>query len=216
MSHIQADTFTQTVPPIASHACQTGADHTFFWEKTNERTDEYGGSIENRTRFAAQLVAAVRAAVGPDFPLLFRISQWKGHDYGARLAHNPEELARVLAPLVAAGVDIIDCSQRRFWEPEFEGSRLNLAGWAKKLTGLPTITVGSVSLSSDFIGGVLKGETAMATGIDELLDRIEADEFDLVAVGRALIADAGWAEKIRDCRYDEIRSFDAATLKTLV
>ncbi len=45
------------------------------------------------------------------------------------------ELEAFLAPLTDAGVDIFDCSTRRFWEPEFEGSRLNLAGWTRKLTG---------------------------------------------------------------------------------
>lgn len=187
----------------------------FFWHRTNERDDDYGGSLENRTRFGAELVAAIRAAVGPDFPLLLRISQWKGHDYGARLAETPEELRRFLAPLAAAGVDIFDCSQRRFWEAEFEGSSLNLAGWVRKLTGIPTITVGSVSLNGDFIGSMMRDESAAATGIDDLLDRVEAGEFDLVALGRALIADAEWPVKIREGHYDRIRSFDPEMLKTL-
>jgi 2,4-dienoyl-CoA reductase-like NADH-dependent reductase (Old Yellow Enzyme family) len=187
----------------------------FFWERTNLREDEYGGSMENRARFAAEIVEASRREVGPDFPLLLRISQWKGHDYGARVAQTPEVLQRWLTPLVKAGVDMFDCSQRRFWEPEFEGSTLNLAGWVRKLSGLPTISVGSVSLSSDFIGGVLKGEAAAATGIEELLDRMERDEFDLVAVGRALLSDPGWTRKIREMRYDELLSFHADALKTL-
>jgi 2,4-dienoyl-CoA reductase-like NADH-dependent reductase (Old Yellow Enzyme family) len=187
----------------------------YFWHGTNKRDDEYGGSIEARARFGAEVVAAVRAAVGPDFPLLLRISQWKGHDYNAKIAETPDELARFLAPLVAAGVDIFDCSQRRFWEAEFEGSALNLAGWVKRLTGVPTITVGSVSLGGDFIGSMIHSESAAATGIDELLDRIEDQEFDLVALGRALIADAEWPIKIREHRYDEIHSFDPEMLKTL-
>ena len=54
-------------------------------------------------------------------------------------------------PWPTPGVDIFHCSQRRFWEPEFEGSDLNFAGWAKKLTGKATITVGSVGLSGEFI-----------------------------------------------------------------
>lgn len=188
----------------------------FFWHKTNERDDDYGGSLEKRTRFAAEMVAAVRREVGPDFPLLLRISQWKGHDYNARLAETPAELSQFLAPLVEAGVDCFDCSQRRFWEPEFEGSPLNLAGWVKKLSGLPTITVGSISLSTDFIGGVNQGEHSTATGIDELIDRLEREEFDLVAVGRALLSDPNWPEKVREQRYDELMSFDAAVLKTLI
>jgi hypothetical protein len=73
---------------------------------------------------------------------------------------GPYKLARFLAPLSTAGVDIFHCSQRRFWEPEFEGSDLNLAGWTKRLTGKPTVTVGSVALSGSRGDGrqeVLKG-----------------------------------------------------------
>ncbi len=50
----------------------------FFWPGTNKRTDAYGGAtIRERSRFAADIVRAVRAAVGPDFPLILRVSQWK-------------------------------------------------------------------------------------------------------------------------------------------
>ncbi|HAF90241.1 MAG TPA: 12-oxophytodienoate reductase, partial [Pseudomonas sp.] len=94
----------------------------FFWEGSNQRTDEYGGSLANRSRFAVELVQAVREAVGPDFPIIFRFSQWKQQDYTARLVQSPEALGEFLAPLVEAGVDIFHCSTRRFWEPEFEGS----------------------------------------------------------------------------------------------
>src|SRR5260370_489767 len=134
--------------------------------------------------------------------------------HAARLATTPEELAGFLAPLSTAGVDIFHCSQRRFWEPEFEGSDLNLAGWTKKLTGKPTVTVGSVALSGDAIGS-LHGESSKATGIDDLLDRLERDEFDLVAVGRALLVDPAWARKVQEARYDELLPFEPAALATL-
>jgi 2,4-dienoyl-CoA reductase-like NADH-dependent reductase (Old Yellow Enzyme family) len=102
----------------------------FFWEGTNQRDDEYGGSMANRGRFAVEIITAVRAAVGPDFPIILRYSQWKQQDYAARLVTTAEQLGEFLAPLAAAGVDIFHCSTRRFWEPEFEGSDLNLAGCA--------------------------------------------------------------------------------------
>lgn len=124
----------------------------FFWEGSNQRDDEYGGSLANRSRFAVELVRAVRAAVGADFPIIFRFSQWKQQDYSARLVETPEGLREFLAPLVEAGVDIFHCSTRRFWIPEFEGSELNLAGWTRELTGKPTITVGNVGLDgSEFL-----------------------------------------------------------------
>jgi len=68
-------------------------------------------------------------------------------------------------------------------EPEFEGSDLNLAGWTKKISGLPTITVGSVGLDSDFLRSY-GGKDANKVGINPLIRRLERDEFDLVAVGR--------------------------------
>jgi 2,4-dienoyl-CoA reductase-like NADH-dependent reductase (Old Yellow Enzyme family) len=186
----------------------------FFWAGTNQRADEYGGDLVSRTRFAVEIIEAVRRATGPDFPIILRFSQWKQQDYAARLATTPEELARFLAPLSTAGVDIFHCSQRRFWEPEFEGSDLNLAGWTKKLTGKPTITVGSVALSGDALSS-LRGESSSATGIDDLLDRLERDEFDLVAVGRALLVDPAWTRKVQEARYDELLPFEPAALATL-
>ncbi|MER7174892.1 NADH:flavin oxidoreductase [Streptomyces mesophilus] len=186
----------------------------FLWEGTNRRTDAYGGSAVARTKFAAEIVAAVRAAVSPDFPVLFRYSQWKQQDYTARLAETPEELEAILAPLAAAGVDVFHASTRRYWLPEFEGSDLNLAGWTKKLTGKPTISVGSVGLDGEFFGA-FAGQGSAARSIDDLFDRMEGDEFDLIAVGRALLQDPEWARKVLDGRVDELAAYDAKAIASL-
>ena len=143
---------------------------------------------------------------GPSYPVALRISQWKIGDYDAKLAKTPGELEQFLRPLVDAGVDIFHCSQRRFWDAEFEGSNLNLAGWTKKLTGKPTITVGSVTLGADFTTSFGSPESAAVTGIDELLDRLERGEFDLVAVGRALIANPEWAAIVKAGELEELAS----------
>ncbi|MET9441538.1 NADH:flavin oxidoreductase [Streptomyces sp. NPDC006610] len=186
----------------------------FLWEFTNRRTDAYGGDPVARTRFAAEIVAAVRASVSPGFPVIFRYSQWKSGAYDARLADTPEQLEAVLTPLAAAGVDAFHASTRRYWLPEFDGSDLNLAGWTKKLTGKPAVTVGSVGLDGDFIKA-FQGEGAALGSLDNLLDRFERDEFDLVAVGRALLQDPQWAEKVLAGRFDELAPYDAASLRTL-
>ncbi|MFC9238294.1 NADH:flavin oxidoreductase [Streptomyces decoyicus] len=186
----------------------------FLWSGTNRRTDTYGGSRTARTRFAAEIVAAVREAVAPDFPVLFRMSQWKMHHYQARLADTPEELNEIVAPLTDAGVSAFHCSTRRYWLPEYEDSDLNLAGWVKKLSGRPTVTVGSVGLDKEFIG-TFSGEQSGVTGVERLLDRMERDEFDLVAVGRALLGDPEWATKVFEGRTDELHPFDASMLRTL-
>lgn len=189
----------------------------FFWEGTNQREDGYGGSIENRGRFVREIIEACRAEVGPDFPIILRWSQWKQQDYSARLVDNPEDLQRFLAPLVDAGVDVFHCSQRRFWEPEFEGSDLNLAGWVKKLTGLPTITVGSVSLNADFIPepGQATFREAEPASMERLLEMLQRGDFDMVAVGRALIANPDWAQQVRQGETSGLKAFRKEMLASL-
>ena len=187
----------------------------FFWHPTNQRTDGYGGqSLAERSRFAVELIRAVRNAVGPGFPISLRISQWKLQDFAAKLATTPHEMETWLVPLAEAGVDIFHCSQRRFWEAEFIGSDLNFAGWAKKLTGKATITVGSIGLSGDFLAA-FQGETSTPSSLDELLRRFDRGDFDLVAVGRPLLADAGWAQKIREGRSSELIGFSKDDLGVL-
>lgn len=187
----------------------------FFWEGTNVREDEYGGDLVKRTLFAEKIIRSIRREIGDDFPLILRFSQWKQQDYESRLAETPEELEQFLTPLSDAGVDIFHCSNRRFWDPEFEGSSMNLAGWVKQITKKPTISVGSVGLTEEFIATYREG-TAEVAGIDELIQRMEADEFDLIAVGRALIANPDWANKVRDSKMDELVTFDKAMLAELV
>lgn len=186
----------------------------FFWSGTNQRTDEWGGSMQNRSRFAVEIIKRIRAATSPEFPIIFRFSQWKQQDYAARLAETPQQLAAFLAPLSDAGVDIFHCSTRRYWESEFEGEDLNLAGWTKKLTGKPTITVGSVGLNQDFFSA-FAGKDSQTRAIDDLVERLDKGEFDLVAVGRALLQDPNWAHKIRDSKLDELEQFSGTALATL-
>lgn len=189
----------------------------FFWGRTNKRTDRYGGDLTERTRFAVEIIEAVRKATGSDFPIVLRFSQWKGQEYGAKLVDTPQQLASFLEPLSNAGVDIFHASTRRFWVPEFEGSDLNLAGWTKKLTGKPSITVGSVGLNSEFLGGAapqLDGGKDL-TYIQQLIDRLENQEFDLIAVGRALLVDPEWVTKLKDNRIDEIIPYTTEARGTL-
>ncbi len=200
---------------VEIHAAHGYLIDQFFWEGTNSRLDGYGGvTIAERNRFAIEIVRAVRAQVGPDFPILVRLSQWKLNDYYARMAKTPVEMAEWLQPLADAGADMLDCSQRRFWEPEFEGSDLNFAGWAKKLAGLPTITVGSVGLSGEIMAA-FGGESSKPTPLEELLRRLDRGDFDLVAVGRALLQDPQWAVKVHQGRSDELMDFEAASMATL-
>lgn len=228
MSHADIRDVIEAFAQAAIHAKAIGMDGVeihgahgylidqFFWAASNQRSDEYGGDLAGRSRFAIELVQAVRAAVGPDFPIILRFSQWKQQDYSARLVDNAEALGEFLRPLADAGVDIFHCSTRRFWEPEFEGSDLNLAGWTRLLTGKPTITVGSVGLDGEFLQFMVDTDkVAQPASLEKLLQRLDDQEFDLVAVGRALLVDAQWAAKVREGREQDILPFSREALTSL-
>lgn len=188
----------------------------FFWEATNRRADEYGGDLVGRTRFACEIIHAVRKAVGRHMPIIFRFSQWKIGHYDAKLAQTPAELSDFLHPLCEAGVDIFDCSTRHYSRPEFAGSSLSLAGWVKKLTGKPTIAVGSVGLASEFSAESLQLNGIVGRdSIRRLVQMMGAGEFDLIAVGRALLADPAWATKTHLGSEQSIHPFSKECLKTL-
>lgn len=200
---------------IEIHAAHGYLVDQFFWKHTNKRSDQYGGGIRDRTRFGAELIEACRRALGPKFPILLRFSQQKLDHYDAKIAEDPGQLAEFLEPFAAAGVDAFHCSTWRYWEPEYEGSKLNLAGWTKKLTGLPTITVGCVGLDIDFSAALFGQSMTVSSELDRLVEMIECGEVDLVAVGRALLNDPAWAAKVRDGRKEELIPFDAESLKVL-
>ncbi|WP_158825971.1 NADH:flavin oxidoreductase [Mucilaginibacter lacusdianchii] len=188
----------------------------FFWEGSNLRTDIYGGkTLPERSRFALEVIKEVRKRVGDDFAVILRLSQWKPTAYTNKMAHTPQELEAWLNPMADAGVDIFHCSQRRFWEDEFEGTDLNFAGWAKKVTGKATITVGSVGLTGEFLAA-FAGESSDPSSLDELLRRMDRGDFDLVAVGRPLLSDPFWVQKIREGRTDDLKGFTKEALAALV
>ena len=141
---------------------------------------------------------------------------FEARDVVDALQRLPDVVEPVHQAVLDAGVDLVHCSQRRFWDTEFEGSNLNLAGWAKKLTGKPTVTVGSVTLGADFAASFRSPDSVPVTDIDGLLDRLERGEFDLVAVGRALLANPDWAVKVRAGTLAEVRPFDRGVLASLV
>ncbi|CAM2157308.1 2,4-dienoyl-CoA reductase-like NADH-dependent reductase (Old Yellow Enzyme family) [Pararobbsia alpina] len=185
----------------------------FFWPGTNRRTDEYGGPMQNRVRLAARTVEAIRRATGRDFVISLRMSQWKIQDFAARNFETPNDLQAFVEPLVDAGVDVFHCSQRRFWEGEF-GTDRNLAAWTKKISGKPTISVGSVAMTGEHID-TLMGQASRAAGIDTLIDMMNRGDFDLIAVGRSLLVDPDWPKKVQSGRLDQLKSWDPEVLKTL-
>ena len=173
----------------------------FLWPKANTRTDRYGGPIAARVRFAAEIIQAMRRTVGPEFPIALRLSQYKLQDHEVLIVRNPDEVGQLVAPLVDAGLSLLDIAARTVSQPAFADSSLTLAGWFRKLSGLPVIANGAVGL--DRPG---QRDAALAP-LDAMHDLLARDEVDLIAVGRGLLADPEWGSKVRDGRLSERREF---------
>lgn len=183
---------------IAIHGAHGYLIDTFLWGFTNRRTDRWGGDARGRTEFGAAVIRAIRREIGEAMPIALRFSQFKMQDYRALLAATPDELGALLQPLAEAGVDLFDGSQRFFDTPIFEGSQLNLAGWAKKLTGKPSMTVGGIGLAKS--GGPARHIDTSQQSADNLgrvIERFERGEFDLVGVGRSILNDPNWFAKAK-------------------
>lgn len=202
---------------IEIHAAHGYLIDQFFWSGTNIRTDKYGGSVQNRSRFAIEIIENVRSAVGSEYPISLRWSQWKQQDYNANLASSPNELEDFLKPLCEASIDIIHTSTRRFWEPGFKDSSLTLAGWAKKLTGKPSIAVGCVGLDTEFMPkpGQKDFNSSGVANLDNLMQRLDDNEFDLVALGRALIANPEWANITKNGNTELLQAYSKEMLNKL-
>jgi 2,4-dienoyl-CoA reductase-like NADH-dependent reductase (Old Yellow Enzyme family) len=204
---------------VELHAAHGFLLDQFLWAETNRRTDGYGGDeLLNRLRFPQEIVVAIRAAAGKDFVISFRFSQWKELNYHtARILESPIELDTMLRVLREAGVDVFNVSTRRFYKPEWQGSDRSLASWTKALTDAAVITVGGVGVNNDVLESLVEGgqtQNDVIGSLRELIKRLNRGEFDLVAVGRASIADPDWVNKVIAQRYESIGVFDRNSLLT--
>jgi len=198
---------------IELHAAHGYLIDQFFWAETNRRQDGYGGSLKQRSRFACEVLQSVRRHVGPHLPVGVRFSQWKlPTHFQARLVQSPQELEALLGPLVDAGADFFDASTRRYWDPAFEGSELTLAGWTKKVTGRPSMAVGSVGLNGPMEPYDRNAVVAPQADIGRIVAMLERGEVDLVVVGRALIANPDWVAKVRRGELADLKPYEAGSL----
>jgi 2,4-dienoyl-CoA reductase (NADPH2) len=163
----------------------------FLAPRTNKRTDRWGGSAENRRRLPLEIVRRVRAAVGRDFIVMFRLSMAEFVEHG----QTWDEIVALAKDLEAAGVDIINTD----------------IGWHE--SRVPTI-VTSVPRAAfvDFTAKVKRhvsipvcasNRINMPEVAEEILARGDAD---LISMARPLLADPDWANKARDARADEINT----------
>ena len=190
---------------------------SFLSSATNKRRDDYGGPLENRMRFPLRVVRAVRSAVGDDYPIIYRFSQWRIDDFNDVKFKDPDELGVWVNALKEAGVDVLHASTRSAVAPGFpevDGER-TLAGWARKLSGLPVIAVGKISVTLTMDEAFGEREDAVSDP-GYAFDLIERNEADLLAVGRALIANPDWVRIVRDEDWHQLKPFDRVQLVRLV
>jgi 2,4-dienoyl-CoA reductase-like NADH-dependent reductase (Old Yellow Enzyme family) len=188
----------------------------FLWAQTNQRADEYGGrTLAERARYPAEIVTAIRAAVGPGFVISFRFSQFKEVDYGAVVAPGPEELEGMLALLRASGVDLFNVSSRRFHRPEWPASAhpdYTIAEWTRSMTDAAVMTCGSVGLNVEMFANLFDGEEPSELTLERdlryLAQRVRQGTLDLVGVGRMHIANNDFVARVREGRYRELVLFN--------
>jgi 2,4-dienoyl-CoA reductase-like NADH-dependent reductase (Old Yellow Enzyme family) len=188
----------------------------FLWAETNRREDEYGGaSLAERARYPAEITAAIRAAVGEDFVISYRFSQFKEVDYGARVASSPQDLQGMLALLRSSGVDLFNVSSRRFRKPEWPGTEhpdYSIAEWARSMTDAAVMTCGSVGVNVEMFANLFDDEEpsqlCAQRDLQLLAERVARGRLDLVGVGRMHIANNDFVNKVRAGRFDELALFN--------
>jgi 2,4-dienoyl-CoA reductase-like NADH-dependent reductase (Old Yellow Enzyme family) len=188
----------------------------FLWAETNRREDEYGGAtLAERALYSAEITAAIRDAVGEDFVISYRFSQFKEVDYGACIASSPQELQAMLRLLRSAGVDLFNVSSRRFRKPEWPESAhssYTIAEWAKSMTDAPVMTCGSVGVNVEMFANLFDDEEptqlCVERDLEFLAERVALGTLDLVGVGRMHIANNDFVNKVRAGRFRDLALFN--------
>lgn len=158
----------------------------------NFRTDEYGGSLENRMRFTAETIASVRQACGPQFAIIVKFSV-EHHAPGGRVLAEGLEMCRMLERFGADAIMVDGGSFPTQWNRciptvyEEDGYSIGLAAQVRRTVSIPVI------------GQNKMNDPALAAGA------VEAGKCDLVALGHGLLADPDWARKARGGQADRIR-----------
>ncbi|MCW5828728.1 MAG: NADH:flavin oxidoreductase [Deltaproteobacteria bacterium] len=153
--------------------------HQFYYSDSNTRTDRWGGMIENRIRFPVELVRRVRAAVGPDYPVLYRFSEFRVDDL--KYSH-PEtlDIFRALVPaLEKAGVDVFHVSTYDAFKP-FHDTGKPLLAHVREMTKKPLVGVGKLGEDP------ARARELVRSGLAEL-----------AALGKPMLANADWANRVR-------------------
>jgi len=160
----------------------------------NHRTDEYGGSLENRMRFSVDIIKKVREAVGKDYPIIFRMVSSEGVDDGIQL----EEAKQMAQMAVKAGADALHVTTGRGITVEGLNYMIPIAESG------PAPIIDQVYEIKKVVDVPVIGVQAIRT--PELAEEIlETGKADMIALGRTLIADPDWSKKAEEGRSEDIR-----------
>jgi 2,4-dienoyl-CoA reductase-like NADH-dependent reductase (Old Yellow Enzyme family) len=159
----------------------------FLTHYTNLRTDDYGGCAENRVRFLADVVRAVRSAVGPSVPVGIRISQAKVNDPHYRWPGGEADAVVIFQALADAGVTFLHISGPDASQPAF-GEGPTLVGLAKRYGGAPVIANGSLE------------------NPDAAQNLIQSGDADLISLARGALANTDWPQRVKGDR--KLEPFD--------
>ncbi|MEA3219706.1 hypothetical protein [Immundisolibacter sp.] len=191
----------------------------FFNADSNRRDDAYNGDTAARARFACDIVRAARSKTGAGFPLLMGLSQFSVSDYGWVTWPTPADLAVTVNCLKAAGVDGFHVAAHRIETPGFPAAAdpagHGLAWHVRQASGLPVSAAGGVTYSTT-IGESLMGADSQIADPAQAARLLADGDADLIAVGRAMVANPDWAAKVRAGRWQELAPFRREVLATLV
>lgn len=170
----------------------------FLSPHTNHRTDEYGGSFDNRMRFVTEIIAEIRRLCGKDFPIIVRISV----DEFLRKIGDPEnegitleEGVRIAKRLEALGVDAIDVSSASYETQNYWLEPTSFQpGWRSYLAKTIRENVQIPVLAANLIRSPEQAEQQLEDGVQ-----------DFISLGRPLLADPDWANKAKAGHPEEIR-----------
>ena len=174
---------------IELHAAHGYLISQFLSPVSNKRQDEYGGSLENRSRILLEILKVVRSLVGDDYPVWYRIN---GHESGMEGALSLDEVKKIVE-MTRHLIDAVHVSAQEHGRmsslvemPDVPGRNLYLAEEIRKIADVPVIAVGRIDPDL--------GEKALADG-----------KADMIAMGRWLIADPDLPNKIKTGKQEDIR-----------
>jgi 2-enoate reductase len=189
---IAAETVSDTrVDAIELH-CHGGylADE-FMTSLWNKRTDEYGGNLDGRLRFIMEMIQAVKTETRPDFPLILRY----GPDHFYEGARGIDEGLEIARRLEKAGVTALDldagCYEAHYWlipsKYQPPGCSVSLSEAVKKVVNIPVMIVGKLGYPEIAESTLVEGKA------------------DFIVLGRALLAEPDWANKVKENKFEDIR-----------